>query len=327
MSYAVSIIVPIYNVEKYIEKCTVSLFEQNFDNIEYIFVNDATPDKSVDVLKVIIERYPQRKEHVKIIEHRENQGSGAARKTGVENARGNYIIYIDADDWCELDMISGLYETAMKDNADMVMCDNFINYLDNESYHAINYIKGSEFVSILRGELSGACWNKLVRKSLYIDNSVLPSEHLSMAEDIHLMIRLAFFAKTFSYVNKAYVHYRKDNANALTLQITDERAEDIKFFLEDINQFLIEKKVFETYREHFYSLVLYHKYYLIFHGYGHEIWTSHYPEANKISCLWQMQGLGVLNKSIRSLAFLNVSPVFDFLKYIFHLNTKRKKQK
>ncbi len=97
----VSIIVPIYNVEKYIERCAVSLFEQDFEDIEYIFVNDCTPDNSVEILEKVIEKYPNRKSHLKIVHHKENKGLGSARNTGLEQATGNYILHIDSDDWCE----------------------------------------------------------------------------------------------------------------------------------------------------------------------------------------------------------------------------------
>ncbi len=119
--YSVSIIVPIYNVEKYIERCAVSLFEQDFEDIEYIFVNDCTPDNSIQILEEVIEKYPNRKSNVKIIHYKANKGLGSARKTGLEQATGEYVLHIDSDDWVELDMVLCLYNKAIETDADIVI--------------------------------------------------------------------------------------------------------------------------------------------------------------------------------------------------------------
>lgn len=89
----VSILIPIYNVEKYIEQCANSLFSQTYTHIEYIFVNDKTQDNSIDLLEKCIEQYPQRHEHIKIIHHKANSGLGLARKTALEAATGEYITF------------------------------------------------------------------------------------------------------------------------------------------------------------------------------------------------------------------------------------------
>ena len=105
----VSVIVLIYKVEKYIERCARSLFCQTMQDIEYVFVNDCTPDCSIQILQSVIDEYPQRKSDIKIISHEKNMGSGVARNTGLEVADGEYIIYCDGDDWVDPDMYEKLY--------------------------------------------------------------------------------------------------------------------------------------------------------------------------------------------------------------------------
>jgi glycosyltransferase involved in cell wall biosynthesis len=119
----VSIVVPIYGVEKYIERCARSLFEQTFDDIEYIFVNDSTKDASIEVLQTVIEEYPHRKNQIKILHHPENRGLPQARKTGILAAKGDYIINFDSDDWVEHTIIEVVYTKASQDKADIVVCD------------------------------------------------------------------------------------------------------------------------------------------------------------------------------------------------------------
>ena len=103
--YMVSICIPIYGVEKYIERCAISLFEQTYQNIEYIFVDDCTPDKSVEILKSVIERYPNRKPYVRIIKHKKNRGLGSARNTAVDAAKGEFLMHVDSDDWIDNDCV------------------------------------------------------------------------------------------------------------------------------------------------------------------------------------------------------------------------------
>ena len=98
----VSVIIPVYGVEKYIEKCARSLFEQTLDDIEYLFVDDCTPDKSVDILKHILEEYPHRKSQVVIHRMEQNSGQAVVREWGVKNAKGDFIIHCDSDDWVDV---------------------------------------------------------------------------------------------------------------------------------------------------------------------------------------------------------------------------------
>lgn len=95
----VSILVPIYGVEQYIERCAKSLFEQTYSEIEYVFVNDCTKDDSIGVLNRVLEKFPQRKLQVRIINHEKNKGLGAARRTAILNANGDYILHVDSDDY------------------------------------------------------------------------------------------------------------------------------------------------------------------------------------------------------------------------------------
>ena len=108
----VSICIAVYNVEKYIEQCVRSLFEQTLDDLEYIFVDDASPDASIDVLLRVLEDYPHRKNQVKLLRHETNQGVAVARKDAIAAATGEYIIHCDPDDWVDLDMYEKLYVKA-----------------------------------------------------------------------------------------------------------------------------------------------------------------------------------------------------------------------
>ena len=102
----VSVIIAIYGAERYIERCAVSLFEQSLEDIEYIFINDCTQDRSIEVLESVIERYSHRKDQIKVVNMPINSGQAAVRRRGIELATGQFIIHCDSDDWVDSSMYS-----------------------------------------------------------------------------------------------------------------------------------------------------------------------------------------------------------------------------
>ncbi len=257
-NYKVSIIVPIYNVEKYIEKCAISLFEQDFNDIEYIFVNDCTPDNSIDVLQKVIQNYPLRTPHCKIIHHKENKGSGTARKTGIQAATGKYTIQIDSDDWCELNMISKLYNKAQEDSSDIVYCNFFINHKDKEVPNKI-IIKSPEnnIFDILQfnWDFPPSLANKLIKRSLYVNNNIYPQVNISIAEDRWFILRLMCFAQNISYISECLYHYWQGNKYSLmtNLKENNKLLQDLKYYTETTQDFLVKNGLKTTYLKKHYQ--------------------------------------------------------------------------
>ena len=130
MGAKVSVIIPVYGVEQYIERCARSLFEQTLEEIEYLFVDDCSPDKSIEVLKRVLEDYPMRKSQVTIHRMAQNSGQAKVREWGMRNATGDYLIHCDSDDWVDKDMYRLMYEKAGMEKSDIVVCDYAI--ADNE---------------------------------------------------------------------------------------------------------------------------------------------------------------------------------------------------
>ena len=110
--YTFSILVPVYGVEKYIERCARSIFEQTYHNLDIVFVDDCTPDKSIDLLQRVLEDYPKRKAQTRIIRHAHNRGLSAARNTAVAAAIGTFLTHVDSDDWIELNAVEVLVSEA-----------------------------------------------------------------------------------------------------------------------------------------------------------------------------------------------------------------------
>lgn len=117
-----SVIVPFYGVEKYIARCAESLMRQTTqDDVEFIFVNDATKDNSFDVLQKVLTEYPEREEQVTILHHERNKGLPAARNTSLSIAKGKNIYHCDSDDYLERDVLEVLYRKADENKSDIVM--------------------------------------------------------------------------------------------------------------------------------------------------------------------------------------------------------------
>lgn len=204
----VSILVPIYNVEQFIRKCAVSLFEQTYGNIEYIFVNDCTPDDSIEILKTVMNDYPERMKDVRIISHETNQGLAIARNTAISNATGEYICHVDSDDYIPSDSIENLVNNAIKTNADIVY-GNCIG-LRGRQEHLFRQIHTSsvdEYMgSVLTRRSMVNIWGKLIRKSLYSPDILLDKED-SFGEDYLTLPKLIIRSKTVSHEDSVVYFY------------------------------------------------------------------------------------------------------------------------
>ena len=200
----VSVIIPVYNVEKYIERCAVSLFEQTLEDIEYIFVNDFTPDNSMDILEGVIQKYPKRINQIKIIQMAENSGQASARNTGFVNATGDFVIHCDSDDWVEVSMYEKLYAKAIDSKADIVVCDFFheTNYgAEIEHYESI--YNPFECLEYSKRPVWWTLWNRLVRRDLIDNSGISFVPEINYFEDMCYMMRLYYYATKKTWDNYA----------------------------------------------------------------------------------------------------------------------------
>ena len=163
MNPKVSVIVPVYKAEKDIERCCNALFGQTLDNIEYIFVDDCTPDDSVGIINRTLEKFPDRRSLVKVLHQEMNSGVSACRQLGLNNASGCYIIHCDSDDWPDIDMYETLYSKAIQENAEVVCCD-YIVELEGKSKVVKFPDEFNDRPSLGIGPIEGAVWNKLISK-------------------------------------------------------------------------------------------------------------------------------------------------------------------
>ena len=216
----VSVIIPVYGVEKYIERCARSLFEQTLDDIEFLFIDDCTPDKSVEILLSVLEEYPRRKEQVIIHRMEKNSGQAKVREWGMKNATGEYVIHCDSDDWVDTDMYRALYDKAKIDDADVVVCDYFIAQKgENKCVKGFERTDKKGFVEdMLAQRVSWALWNKLVKRDAWtIINPVG-----DMGEDMAITTQNILKSRKTIFERKPYYYY-VINPSSIT-QVKDKKS-------------------------------------------------------------------------------------------------------
>ena len=240
----ISVIIPVYGVEKYIERCARSVLGQTYKDVEYIFVNDCTEDCSMDILKTIINEYPSR--NITIINKEKNEGLPQARKTGLLASHGEFVIHFDSDDWVAPDCLEKMYAAAISYNADIVVADYYENYANQQLLIQCPKISSASDAinQMLRTQLHSGVWNKLVKREMY-DKVVFPIAN--MHEDLVIMIQVFANAKNILNIKNAFYHYNLNNISSLTnKELTIKRTEDTYDNLKRIELFLTEKNMMDN---------------------------------------------------------------------------------
>jgi len=202
----ISVVVPVYKAEKYLARCVDSLLAQTFRDFEIILIDDGSPDKSGE----ICDDYAKKDSRVRVI-HQENGGVSAARQRGNDEARGEYVIHADPDDWTESPMFAELYAKAKEENADMVFCDFYDDFSPSCNYYHSQTTGEVSAENFLRGlvsqKLHGGCWSKLVRRDFYRTHGVRFLSKISLWEDLCFNVALLRHNPAVAYLPKAFYHY------------------------------------------------------------------------------------------------------------------------
>ena len=249
MQPKVSILVPVYNVSDFIEKCAHSLFQQTFDDIEYIFVDDCTPDDSIEKLQKIAQKYPERQNRVKIVYHKKNKGLAAVRNTAIENSTGKYILFVDSDDWIEDNMVEQMYEKAETEKADIVMCDMLIEKANETEVCSVSLreSKNDIFLDLFAAKASNVSLStKLIIRELYTMPENKVPDGLNVFDDRYMTFRLVFCANKIVKIPQTFYHYVKTNPNSLTKQ-TKIHFENFLLYLKTLETFFKEKNIYDKY--------------------------------------------------------------------------------
>jgi glycosyltransferase involved in cell wall biosynthesis len=258
----VSVIVPIYGVEQYIEKCARSLFEQTLESIEYIFIDDCTPDHSMNILKSVLKEYPHRQTQAKILHNESNRGQAWTRAYGISESTGEYVIHCDPDDWVDVNAYEIMYETAIRASASIVRCNFYrveSGYTEqaNYPYHRTNRI---EILSDMFAEKTMASlWSTLVRGDIARSKSIVTPTH-NFIEDFTLLVQYFLQSEKNIFLEEAlyYYNYNPDSiVNKRGMDATMSRYESYKANAEIIHQVLIKTPYWSILKQPFFHMLEY----------------------------------------------------------------------
>ena len=212
-SYKVSICVPIYNAELYLDRCVRSLLEQTYENLEFLFVDDCSSDNSVDLLHRVIEEYPSRKDAVKIVRHEINKGVSVTRNTLLTNLSGDFFTFVDADDYIPHNAVDLLVSKQMETNADLVSGDIFIESKDDNVYlEEPSYESAYEMLKyIVSQQGHHENFGRLYRTDTIRKNKLLYSPGINIGEDWLFLVNYVLHISNITSIHQVVYYYDKRN--------------------------------------------------------------------------------------------------------------------
>ncbi|MBW4844777.1 MAG: glycosyltransferase family 2 protein [Lachnospiraceae bacterium] len=206
---SVSVIVPAFNEEKCLKRCLDSLVNQTLETIEIVIVDDGSYDRTAEICDMYKNNYPKK---IKVI-HKYNEGLGPARNTGILKAKGDYIGFIDADDWADSNMYKEMYDKAIKNNSDIVICDIKMIDINGHEKNCQSMISSDENINIEEYLMSGIypqiAWNKIYKKAIW-EKFKFKKMYF---EDLDIILSVVSYCQNISYIQKAFNYYcRRENS-------------------------------------------------------------------------------------------------------------------
>ncbi len=251
----ISVIIPVYNTSTYLSRCLDSILNQDFEAYEVICVNDGSKDNSLDILR----EYEKKSSKIKVVDQT-NSGVAKTRNTGLEHAKGNYLAFLDSDDFVRENYLSKLYDAAIDNCSDIVIC-NFYRY-----YEQINLAKPVFYkfrkgnfnkYEILKGLIPdnlihSYLWNKLWKREIFENHNVFPNMKF---EDLAIMSQLIYKANKITVINDALYYYRI-RKTSIVRNISLQTQNDYMKAYGLIRLFLEESGEYSRFKRHFFYLSL-----------------------------------------------------------------------
>lgn len=254
MSVSVSVIVPVYNVEKYLDECLSSLVNQTLSELEIIVVNDGTKDNSQSIIDHYVKQYPNKV--VSLI--KENGGLGDARNYGIPYAKGEYIGFVDSDDIVHLEMVEKMFNKAKLEDSDLVLCDLEYFYETSSEKMVKEGLVQIENIDVNKTVFLSPlfAWNKLYRRSLFIESGLKYPVGL-WYEDIPVTVPFFTLAKKISYVHETLIYYRQRSTSIMG-SVDNPKVKDIFDIMHLCLNYFKDHNLLETYHDELEFLFLEH---------------------------------------------------------------------
>jgi len=245
----VSIIIPVYNTEKYLSRCIDSCLAQTMQDIEIILIDDCSTDNSRDIITGYSEQFPEK---VRYIFQKTNQRQGAARNRGMDAARGDFIIFVDSDDWIEPDMCEQLYNKAVETSADMVGSDYYLSWDDRDElrktdittdmYGEMDFNKKSNYIKNY-----GMFWTRMYRTKFLKKRKMFFPENV-FYEDAFFNFYSVLYANRIEHIYAAFYHYYQENQSTVRNRNNPHQYERINL-TQEILRYGLKQKELQIYKD------------------------------------------------------------------------------
>lgn len=280
---SVSVIIPVYNVEQFIERSARSLFAQTLSDIEFIFIDDCTPDHSMEVLQDVLKDYPEREAQTVLYKMPHNSGQAKVRLQGIMMATGDYVVHCDSDDYVEHDAYRMLYENAVEGGHDIVTC----NFYKERSDRKVLFRSDAESIDdLLSGRSQWPLWCRMIKRSLLQEDIIPPAANVG--EDMCFTLQASLKARSIGHVDVPLYHYCYNEDSITRVPGFISAVNRWKAFMENasiILSLLTERYHYPSSHPSIVSLKYYCR--LSLRHYvqtreGYRLWRSTYPEVDRV---------------------------------------------
>lgn len=312
----ISVIVPVYNAEKYLHCCIDSILAQTFTNFELLLINDGSKDRS----GVICDEYAKKDNRIRVF-HKENGGVSSARNLGIEKALGTWISFVDSDDWIEPNMLEEVLQNAINNNAELVFVDLMYHFASETKVYKTYRWKGKPQLSLidyLKKTRNAPGW-ALIKLSIIKNNSYKFPENLTIYEDFHLMVRLVY--KSID-VDKPLYNYRMQDYSIVHTTVHNRILQDQTWAYNSIINYFKDNGVYEVYAPSLYGRILHDYQRMALDPSLHKEFCGIYPEKKHF--IWQSSTINFKLKIIMWCLTHNMS----LIAYVYcHIRNLYKHQK
>ena len=232
----ISVIIPVYNREQRVARCVESVLSQSYGDLEIIIVDDGSQDRTYEICN----RYALADNRIKLV-RQENKGVSQARNAGMALATSAWLTFVDSDDYLAPDCYRRMIEMAEKENSDMLLCDFYENGKYMKQYKG-DALDGEEVARlVLKGSMHGACWNKLFRRSVLVDNGISFNSDISFCEDMLFVVQFCLQGVKVSYLGEAFYHYEhNDGEECLTSNVSGKMLTSLQKVVECLQETIPE---------------------------------------------------------------------------------------
>lgn len=274
----VSVVIPVYNASKTLDRCIDSLLTQG-DSIQYIFVNDCSTDDSLKVIECRVKEIENKNCHVSIISNKKNSGVAYSRNIGLDLCMGEYVYWVDADDYLERNSISMMYDTAKEKDLDVVGCNFYLTFNSRERAMSIPKVSSGleAFESICYGQMKWNLWLFMTRKSIIDNNNIRFIDNANMGEDMMFISRVFINSKNIFVVSNFLYHYIRNNSDAMTQNYS---MDNIKQVDKNLDILILNTPLNMRYLINFLKLNLKLPLLISENRDNYRIWRDRYSESN-----------------------------------------------